>query len=62
MNSLMCSNCEWRELLKESVPNVVEITNLKIVPHLERHAISVTEKITSATCAAQKLIGSTDMH
>ena len=28
----------------ESVPNVEEITNLKIVLHLERHAISVTEK------------------
>ena len=34
MNSLMCSNFEWRELLKENVPNVEEITNLKIVLHL----------------------------
>ena len=44
MNSLMCSNYERRELLKENVPNVEEITNLKIVVHLEKHAINVKEK------------------
>ena len=59
INSLMCSNCEWRELLNENVPSVGEITNLKIVLHLERHATSVKEKITSATCATRKMIGST---
>ena len=40
----MFPNCESGELLKESIPNVEEITNLKIVLHLEI-AISVKKSL-----------------